>query len=62
MELATYLLSCIKLTSKWIKGLNIRRDTLNLIEQKTRNILEFIDRAKYSLKRRKKAVINAIQL
>jgi hypothetical protein len=31
-----------KLNSKWIKDLNIKPDTVNLIEEKVRNILELI--------------------
>ena len=34
---------CTKLKSKWIKDLNIKPVTLNLIEEKVGNILECID-------------------
>ena len=33
---------CIKLKSNWIKDLNIKPDTLNLIEEKVRKSLELI--------------------
>jgi hypothetical protein len=33
---------CTKLKSKWIKNLNIKPDTLNLIEEKVENCLECI--------------------
>jgi hypothetical protein len=33
---------CIKLKSKWIKHLDIKPDTLNLIEEKVGKSLEFI--------------------
>ena len=33
---------CPKLKSKWIKDLNIKRDTLNLIEEKVGNSLQHI--------------------
>jgi hypothetical protein len=34
MKIDPYLSTCIKLKSKWIKDLNIKLDTLNLIEEK----------------------------
>jgi hypothetical protein len=39
MEINPYLSSCTKLRSKWIKNLNIKWDTLNLIEEKGGNTL-----------------------
>jgi hypothetical protein len=39
-----YLSLCTKLKSKWIKDLNIKSDTLNLIEEKMRKSLELIGR------------------
>jgi hypothetical protein len=42
MQIDHYLLPCTKLKSKWIKDLNIKPDTLNLIEQKVRNSLEVV--------------------
>ena len=42
MQIDSYLSSCTKLKSKWIKDLNIKPDTLNLIEEKMGNILEHI--------------------
>jgi hypothetical protein len=41
-----------KLKSKWIKDLNVKPDTLNLIEEKVRNSLEHIGpRENYFLNR-----------
>ena len=34
MKIDPYLSPCTKLKSKWIKDLNIKPDTLNLIEEK----------------------------
>jgi hypothetical protein len=42
MKIDPYLLSCRKLKSKGIKNLNIKPETLNLIEEKVRNSLEHI--------------------
>jgi hypothetical protein len=42
MKIDPYLSPCTKLKSKWIKNLNIISDTLNLIEEKVGNSLEFI--------------------
>jgi hypothetical protein len=42
MKLDCYLSSCTTLNSKWIKGINIRCDTLNLIEEKVGNMLGLI--------------------
>jgi hypothetical protein len=36
----SYLSSCIKLKCKWIKDLNIKLNTLNLIEEKVGSNLE----------------------
>jgi hypothetical protein len=33
MEIYAYLSPCTKFKSKWIKGLNIKPETLNLIEE-----------------------------
>jgi hypothetical protein len=43
MQIDPYLSLCTKLKSKWIKDLNIKPDTLNLIEEKVGNSLEHID-------------------
>ena len=44
MKVDPYFLSaCMKLKYKWIKDLNIKLDTLNLIETKMGNSLECID-------------------
>jgi hypothetical protein len=40
MQIDPYSSSCTKLKSKWIKELNIKPDTLNLIDEKVRNSLE----------------------
>ena len=42
MKVYTYLSPCTKLNSKWIKDLKIKLGTMNLIEEKVRNRLEFI--------------------
>jgi hypothetical protein len=42
MQIDPYLSSRTKLKSKWIKDLNIKYDTLNLIEEKVGNSLELI--------------------
>ena len=43
MKIDPYLSPCTKLKSKWIKDLNIKPDTLNLIEEKVGKSLELID-------------------
>ena len=42
MKIEPYLSPCTKLKSKWTKDLNIKPDTLNLIEEKVGKSLEFI--------------------
>ena len=42
MKIAPYLSPCTKLKSKWIKELNIKPDTLNLIEEKVGKNFELI--------------------
>jgi hypothetical protein len=42
MKIDTYLSPCTKLKSKWIKDLNIKPDTMNLIEEKVGKNLELI--------------------
>jgi hypothetical protein len=42
MKIDPYLSPCTKLKSKWIKGLNIKPDTLNQIEEKVGKSLELI--------------------
>ena len=42
MKIDPHMSSYIKLKSKWIKDLNIKPDTLNLIEEKTGKSLELI--------------------
>jgi hypothetical protein len=42
MQTDSYLSPCTKLTFKWIKDLNMKPDTLNLIEEKVENKLEYI--------------------
>jgi hypothetical protein len=41
-KIEPYLSHCIKLKSKWIKDLNIKPDTLKLIEEKVGKNLELI--------------------
>jgi hypothetical protein len=40
MKIDPYFLPCTKLKSKWIKDLNIKPDTLNLIEEKVGKLEE----------------------
>ena len=42
IQIDPYLSSCIKLKSKWIKDLNIKPNTTNLIEENVGNSLEHI--------------------
>ena len=42
MHIDPYLSPCTKLKSMWIKDLNIKPDTVNLIEDKVRNSLKHI--------------------
>ena len=42
MKIDPYLSPCTKLKSKWIKDLNIKTATLNLIEEKVGSTLECI--------------------
>jgi len=42
MKTDPYLSPCTKPKSKWIKDLNIKLDTLNLIEEKVRKSLELV--------------------
>ena len=42
MKINKYWSPCRELKSKWIKDLNIKPDTLNLIEEKVRMSLELI--------------------
>jgi hypothetical protein len=42
MKIDPYLSPCTKLKSKWIKNLNIKSGTLNLIEEKVGKSLELI--------------------
>ena len=42
MKIDPYVSACTKLKSKWIKDLNIKPDTLNLIEGKVGKNLEII--------------------
>ena len=42
MQIDSYLSPCTKLKFKWIKDLNVKADTLNLIEEKLENSLELV--------------------
>jgi hypothetical protein len=42
LQIDRYLSPCTKLKSKWIKNLNIKPDTLNLIEEKVGKSLQHI--------------------
>ena len=48
MKVGPYLSPCTKLKSKWVKDLNIKPDTLNLIEKKVGNNLKLIGIGKIS--------------
>jgi hypothetical protein len=39
MQIDPFSASCTKLKSKWVKGLNIKQDTMNPIEEKVENSL-----------------------
>jgi hypothetical protein len=43
MQIDPYLSHCTKLKFKGLKGLNIKPGTLNIIEEKLGNTLEFTD-------------------
>ena len=51
MQIDSYVLSCTKLKSKWIKGLNIKPDTLKLIEEKVGKSLKHVGTGEYFLNR-----------
>jgi hypothetical protein len=51
MKIDLYLSPCTKIKSKWIKNLNIKPGTLNLIEEKLGKIFELIGTGGYFLKR-----------
>ena len=42
MKIDPYLSPCTKFKFKWIKDLNVKLDTLNLIEEKMEKSLELI--------------------
>jgi hypothetical protein len=42
MKIDPYLSPCTKFRAKWIKDLNIKPDTLNLIEEKAGSSIELI--------------------
>jgi hypothetical protein len=51
VEVDPYLSLCTKLKSKWIKDLNIKPDTLNLIEEKVGKSLELTGTGRHFLNR-----------
>jgi hypothetical protein len=51
MKLDPCLSTCTSVNSKWIKDLNIRSETLKLVQERPGNILEVIGIGKYFLKR-----------
>ena len=51
MKIDPYLSPCTKLKSKWIKDLNIKPATLNLIEEKVGSTLEHIGTGNHFLNR-----------
>jgi hypothetical protein len=50
MQIDPYLLPCTKLRSKWIKDLNLKLDTLNIVEERVRNGLEYTGKGDKFLK------------
>lgn len=46
MKTDPFVSPCIKPNSKWIKDLNKRPDTFNMVEEKVGNRLEIIDTGK----------------
>jgi hypothetical protein len=55
MKIDPFLSPCIKLKSKWIKNLNIKPDTLNLIEEIVGKGLELIGTGGHFLNRTRMA-------
>ena len=53
MQIDPCLSSCTTLDSTWTQDLNLRPDTLNLIEEKVRNSLELVGTGKAFLNRTK---------
>jgi hypothetical protein len=51
MKIDPYLSPCTKFKYKWIKDLNIKSDTLNLIEEKVEKNLELIGSGRNFLNR-----------
>jgi hypothetical protein len=51
MQIDSFFSPCSKLESKWIKDLHIKPDTLNLIEEKVEQSLEYIGTGKIFLNR-----------
>ena len=49
LKIDSYLLPCTKLQCKWIKDLNTKPTTLNLIEEKVGSMLEHIGTDEYFL-------------
>jgi hypothetical protein len=52
MQIGPYLSLCTKLKPKWFRDLNVKPDTLNLIEQKVGNNLDLIGMGNNFMKRR----------
>jgi len=51
MKIDPYLSPCRKLKSRWIKDLNVKPDTLNLIKEKVGKSLELIGKGRNFLNR-----------
>ena len=49
MKLAHLVTTCTKISSKWIKDLNVRPDTIKLSEENTGRILDNVIKARSSM-------------
>ena len=56
MKLEHTIMPCIKINSKWIKDLNIRQDTIKLLEENTGKMLSDINHTSVFLGQSPKAI------